>query len=368
MIRLPRAWRENTLLGLSVTASLAAFILVVVEVNKDDAVGGSTPIDEPSGTVTKPNPYENINPWLRDGAPYVRLVQHGYHDETLDITMGVYDDMRTHFGGVGPIDYYYVENGGTSTATGPGYYTLDEMETHYCKYFTDLFGCIAAEDFSTITNPFIQAFYTGHMSIFQLLYPSWYASRTGAELAEFVGGIALHEATHSLQFAYGNYLSAYPSGPIWWLEGGADYYKKMLPIHMPSLTRGLYNYTETKFISDFTGRRQGYLAAVGGGVTIANGETSAEREALGQYEVQVLYEGGSLAWLWCHHSSGLNFTGFDGWRQDLLDNGWLHVLQTYCGCSNCTSEDFDPFYDPFHVALADETEFLAVIESTASLI
>jgi hypothetical protein len=173
--------------------------------------------------------------------------------------------------------------------------------------------------------------------------------------------IAVHEATHALQFAFGNYHYAYPGGPLWFKEGMADMYARMLLLKFPDRFEHAANYTETDMYNSWVSKRTAYRSVMHA-ATIENAETYGERAVLGEYLYPVLYQGGALAVLYCYHASGNDFDTFHGVLAKILTDGWSTAFSSLCAGTT----DLSVFYNDFHNALDDEAHYHSIIANVSN--
>lgn len=344
---------------LILTAALSGVVSYLVAQSYTSSNTERIIINEPSSLITGGATLDGY--YQRENAHWNAYKSNGFPPYLHSVVNSTVELLRDDFGSVGPVDMYYVADNGVHDG-----YSLTELETIYCNnIYTgwELMTCYQVEDWHsqivTMGNPFVQRFEHPFLFIYVQLHKVGWNAFTEEELKQLHNQIAIHEYFHLYALSWGNYNYSYAGGPRWWLEGVSDFMGRYLPLNFPEYQIG-YNTTREDYITFFQNRRTSY-DAITDIVTIEQGETNAEHSSLGSYQFTVIYQGGSLAAMYCFWRNGdLYYDRFMDFFNLQYQYGWEYAFKYTCNVHSLAD-----FYSLFADDVANATAFQMIIDGTA---
>ena len=322
-------------------------------------------LNESTSSILAENPFPIDNPYDRNNSVLDVYQTASFPQVYADSILHAVHDVYGYFGRPGPTQLFMI-SGDEYNEHRPN---LNHLETIYClnttSVITDYNHCLAHINFYDIImhggSPYVERI-TQPKVVFTFMMPLTYASQTynEATLTSYFGRVAIHEAIHIIQFAYGNFQFTYPSGPRWWSEGMADFCEEYISYKRPSVQYG-WSHTKEQSIQSFKTRRNNYAGFVdANGVTIREAETNAEyytMDSLSAY--RLLYEGGSLAFLYCFvRASEQSLATIRSFFQTNYEHDWETAFFNLCNTTSVTT-----FYNEFDTIVHQQTEYNELIES-----
>ena len=327
-------------------------------------------LNESTHSILAENLYPIDNPYERNNSVLNVYRTATFPQVYADAILHSVNDVYGYFGLPGPTQLYMIA-GDNENVTGV---RVVDLERQYCTNATTVTfeynSCVSQlhwnDNIVINGNPYVERV-TRPTPLFTFMMPltnHYKTKHNEATLVSYFGRVAIHEAIHTLQFAYGNFSFTYPSGSRWFTEGMADFSEEYYSIQRPGVQNG-WTRTAGQARVSFKLRRDNYVTFVAeNSVSIREAETNSEytnMDSLAQY--RLVYEGGSLAFLFCFtRASEQSLHTMNTFLQTNYDNGWEAAFYEFCNYT-----DMNMFYNEFNTGVQNEVFYDTLIDSVFTL-